>query len=254
LISAENAIRTLRRDLAITSVLKATLFGGLIVLGLMTSTLGSSWIVMGLGFGLLIGWVLLSHRSARGSYLASDSPSLIASGQYEQAEQQIETVIKTFWLFRSVKLMGVHQLAVLKHAQRKWRESALLSEALLRQRLKGMPAVARSTQLMLADSLLELGDLPGAFMTLSDLYAQQLTLVEAMNLLMVQLDYEAAIGAWPAMFDSIAKKVQMAELMPANAAARTQGMLALAAKRVGRSDWADWLVRRAELLIDINDS
>jgi hypothetical protein len=223
------------------------------VLGLLTSVLGSSWTIIVLGSGVIVGWVVLSHRSARGSYLAADSPSLIAAGQFEEAEQQIEPLIKTFWLFRSVKLMGVYHLAVLKHAQRKFRESAMLSEALLRQRMRGMPTILRSTQLMLADSLLELGDIPGAYAALSDLYAQQLTLVEAMNLLMVQLDYEASIGAWPAMFENIARKVQLAELMPSTAAARTQGMLALAAKHVGRPDWVDWLVRRAELLTNIDE-
>jgi hypothetical protein len=253
MISAENAIRTFRRDLAITSVLKGLLLGGLVVLGLMTSALASSWMVLVLGLGMTVGWIVLSHRSARGSYLAADSPLLIASGQYEEAEQQLEELIKTFWLFRSVKLMGLHHLAVLRHAQRKWRESAMLSQALLGQRLKGMQGIARSTQLMLADSLLELGDLPGVYAVLSDLYSQKLSLMEAMNLLMVQLDYETRIGAWPAMFQNIAQKTQLAELMPVNSAARTQAMLALAAKRVGRPDWTDWLCRRAELLIDINE-
>jgi hypothetical protein len=45
-------------------------------------------------------------------------------------------------------------------------------------------------------------------------------------------------------------KVQLAELMPSSAAARAQALLALAGKRVGRQDWADWLRRRAESLAD----
>jgi len=47
-------------------------------------------------------------------------------------------------------------------------------------------------------------------------------------------------------------KVQLAELMPSSPAARAQMLLALAAKKCGRNDLADWLCRRAELLCDVN--
>jgi hypothetical protein len=116
-----------------------------------------------------------------------------------------------------------------------------------------MPASARTTRLMLADSLLELGDLPGAYLALMSLYSQKVTLTEAMNLLVVQLDYETRVGAWASMFQNIQYKVQLAELMPAASAARAQAMLAIAAERVGRTDWADWLRKRVELLTDINE-
>jgi hypothetical protein len=253
LISAEYAIRMLRRDLTITTVLKAVFIGGVGMLAFTTTVMGPNWAVLALGFAAVVGWIMLVQRSARRSFLAANSPSLIAAGQFEKAEEQLEELIKTFWLIRSVKLMGIHHLAVLRHAQRQWRESALLSEALLRQKLTATPSIARSTRLMLADALLEMGDHPGAYYALSELYAQKLSLLEAMNLMLVQLDYEAAIGAWPAMFANIPQKVQMAELLPAASAARTQALLALAAKRTGRMDWANWLTRRAELLTDINE-
>jgi hypothetical protein len=35
--------------------------------------------------------------------------------------------------------------------------------------------------------------------------------------------------------------------------ARTQALLALAAKKIGRDDWASWLTRRAELLADVQE-
>jgi hypothetical protein len=41
--------------------------------------------------------------------------------------------------------------------------------------------------------------------------------------------------------------------MPAAMAARTQAMLALAAKKSGREDWASWLTRRTELLADVQE-
>jgi GNAT superfamily N-acetyltransferase len=253
MISAEKAIKTLRRDLTISSVLKGVLFAALVLVPTFGPTFG-----LGISAGTLLlilgaGWIILSYFSAKNSLMAADSPQLIASGHFDEAEQEIERVIRSFWLLRSVKLLGLHHLAVLRHAQRQWRESALLSRALLRQRLTALPGIARTTRLMLADSLLELGDLAGAHEALLSLYAHKLTLQEAMNLLVVQLDYESRIGAWPAMFQNIGSKIQLAELMPGPSAARTQAMLALAATNLNRPDWANWLIRRAELLTDINE-
>jgi hypothetical protein len=249
MISAENAIKTIHRDLTISRVLRGAVFLALVIVPSLNLGFSSGTLLVLLG----VGWMTISYFSARGSYMAADSPSLIASGQFDEAEQEIERVIRSFWLFRSVKLLSLHHLAVLRHAQRQWRESALLSRALLRQKLNGLPGIARTTRLMLADSLLELGDLGGAHEALSSIYSYKLTLQEAMNLLVVQLDYESRVGAWQAMFANMPSKIQLAELMPASSAARTQAFLALAARKVDRLDWSEWLRRRAELLTDINE-
>ena len=105
---------------------------------------------------------------------------------------------------------------------------------------------------MLADALLELGDVRGAADAIAGLYEQRLSLAELMKLLTVQLDYQSRLGLWNEMMTGITTKVQLAELMPAPSAARTQAMLALAAKHAGRADWCDWLRRRAELLTDVD--
>jgi hypothetical protein len=82
------------------------------------------------------------------------------------------------------------------------------------------------------------------------LYNQRLSLREALNLQMVQLDYMSRVNAWEPMLWQIGTKVQMAELLPTLQSARTQALMALAAKKTGRLDWFDWLRRRVELLID----
>ena len=249
MISAERAIKTYQRDLTISSVLRGGLFFGMFA----AAMLGVGTLPVMILLAISVAWAVVSMKAARRSYLMGDSPALIASGQFAEAEEQIEKDIRSFWQFKSVKLRGLHHLAVLRHAQRQWRESAILSQALLRQRLVGMPAVARTTRLMLADSLLELGDLPGAHHALLSMYAQKLTLTEAMNLLVVQLDYEGRIGAWSSMLQNIGHKIQMAELMPSTSSARSQAMLSLAASKLGNIDLAVWLRRRAELLADINE-
>jgi hypothetical protein len=252
MISAENAIRALRRDLTLSSLLKFSLLATASLCLLFGPMYGSGF-TLTLAV-LFIGgiWLVLSYRSAKGSSLAADSPILIATGQFDEAEQRIEQVLRSFSLFRAVKLLSLHHLAVLRHAQRRWRESALLSRALLHQRLGSLQSISRSSRLMLADSLLELGDLTGAHEALAGLYRERLSLGEAMNLLVVQLDYESRIGAWEAMMRNILSKVQLAELMPSASAAKAQALIALAALKLGRHDWAQWLARRAALLTDAN--
>ena len=252
MISAESAIRSLRRDLTLTSLLKALLLGSAMCALLAGPVYGSAWSSTGIVVGIAAVWLLLSYRSALRSNAAADSPLLIASGQFDEAEQRIESALRGFSIFRTAKLLSLHHLSVLRHAQHRWRESALLSKALLRQRLGSLQTLAHSSRLMLADALLELNDLRGAHDALSSLYHERLTLGESINLLAVQLDYEAAIGAWPAMIHNVMSKVQLAELMPSSPAARAQMLLALAAKKCGRNDLADWLCRRAELLCDVN--
>jgi hypothetical protein len=198
-------------------------------------------------------WIALSVTSARSSRLGMDSPGLIATGQFEEAERQIDQAMRAFSLFGPAKLRALHQLAVLRHAQRRWDEAAAICRALIGQRLSANSSLNKPSRLILAESLLEMNDLPGSYYALNDLYAQQLSLEEVLNVLSLQLDYEAKLGAWGRMFTGAATKVQLAELMPSAAAARVQALLALAAKRSGRSDWFDWLRSRAELLTDVSD-
>ncbi len=129
----------------------------------------------------------------------------------------------------------------------------VFSRSTLRQPSWLPPGVARTTQLMLADSLIEMNDMAGAHQALAGLFAQRLSLNEAMNLLVIQLEYEARIGAWPSMLANVGHKIQLAELLPAMPAARAQALLALAAMRSGRTDLADWLRMRVGLLVDVNE-
>jgi hypothetical protein len=272
MITAERAIRVLRRDLTIGTILKITTGMAIATAVLFAPAAGSGasllLIILGVGIGMTV--VSRGARTAAAA-AAIDSPSLIAAGQFDEAEEQIERVLVTFWSLRSAKLLGLHHLAVLRHAQRRFGESAMLSGALLRLARPGPmggwflgrsgsrqpawlpPGVARTTQLMLADSLIEMGDLPGAHLALGGLFAQQLSLAEAMNLLVIQLEYEARIGAWGSMLSNVGHKIQLAELLPSVPAARAQALLAMAAMRSGRPDLADWLRTRVALLVDVNE-
>lgn len=250
MITAETAISRFRRDLAVGSLLRGLLLTGAAACVLAGPMLGARF--DGAMALLVIGavWLALSYRSVKGSRLAADSPSLIASGQFDQAENQIDQALRSFSIFRTVKLLSLHHLAVLRHAQRRWQESAMLCRALLSQKLGNLQALAKPSRLLLADSLLQLGDLNGVYRVLSDLYYQRLSLVEALTLQTLQLDYLHRIGAWEPMIGNIGTKVQLAELMGSNSAARSQAMMALAAQKLGKAELSSWLRRRAELLVD----
>jgi hypothetical protein len=255
MLSAETAISRFRRDVTLGTLLRGLLLiAAVVAMGLsLVHAMKLHGTVMLFGVGAL--WVVLSYRSVQGTRLAAESPSLIASGDLEAAEEQVERALRSFSLFRSAKLLSLHHLALLRHAQGRWRDSAMLCRTLLSQRLGSMRSISKPSRLLLADALLEMGDVREAYLVISDLYRERLSLGESMSLLLVQLDYESRIGAWQAMLPrgGSYKRLELAELMPATNAAKAQALMALAARRLGREDWAAWLRLRAELLAEPKD-
>ena len=250
MIRAEAAISRFRRDVTFGRVVRglfAAALVGTFLLPLTPVRLEPLLVLPVLACVFLV----LAVGSVKGSRLITDSPSLIAAGRFDEAEQRIDQALRGFSLFRHVKVLGLHHLALLRHAQKNWHESALLCRALLGHGVGHLQGIGKPARLMLADSLLEMGDVRGAGDAIADLFRQRLSLAEVMKLLAVQLDYQSRVGAWNDMMRGITTKVQIAELMPAASAARTQALLALAAKHTGRADWSDWLRRRAELLADV---
>jgi hypothetical protein len=252
MISAETAITKTRRGLTLSAILRWALTiaaASALVAEPMFDRTGIS----GMSVLMLVGavWLVLSFRSVRGSRVAADSSSLIAAGDYDRAEENITEAMNAFSIFRTVKLMSLHHLALLRHAQNRWKESALLCQALLAQRPSAIRGLDRSSRLILAEALLELGDLRGVYDNLVRLYERRLSLREALNLLAIQMDYLAQIGAWDQIMHNLPAQVELAELLPAAASARTQAIFALAAKKLHRDDWHTWLRRRVELLTDV---
>jgi hypothetical protein len=247
MLPVDATISRVRRDLTLSILLKAALTCAAIVCFFMAGPDNARFLAL-LGIGSL--WFWLSLNSARSSRVAAQSPSLIAAGHFEEAERNIEQSILTFSLIRAVKLQTLHHLAMLRHAQRRWQESATLAQALLAQRLGALQPLSKSTRLLLADSLLEMNDLRGAYNAIASLHREQLSLAELLNLLAIQMDYSARASGWDSMLQNVMGKLQLAELMPAAISGRTQALLGLAAKKVGRDDLANWLRSRAELLAD----
>ena len=251
MIQAESAIARLRRDLALSAVLKYALVGSAMACVFLQSIADRN-VLIGTVALAVVGAVALTlaARSMKGSRLAAVSPVLIASGRFEQAEEHIAEALGSFSLFRNVKLRSLHHLAMLRHAQRRFGETAMLCQALLAERLGPLNTLSRSARLILADSLLEVGDVYGAYGAIAALYQERLSLGEAIQLTAIQLDYLARVGAWGEMTRGMRKKVELLELAPAKINARGQAMLALAAKQTGMREWEEYLRRRVELVAD----
>lgn len=252
MISAQVAISKVRRDMALSAVVRWLLIGTAL-LALFISVLFEDPQTFVMSVLMAVGaiWVILGFRSVRGTRIAAGSGSLIAAGQFDRAEQQIAEAVKSFSIFRMAKLMCLHDLAVLRHAQNRWQESAMICQALLNEQGDTSGGLDRSSRLILAESLLELGDLRGVHDMLARLYQQRLSLREALVLLGVQLDYLWRISAWEQMLVSAGKRIEMSELLPTQQSARMQALLALAADKTGKIELRDWLKRRVELLVDV---
>ena len=249
MISADLAISRFRRDLTLSLTLKI----GLVAAGLVGLALANGPERAYVITGFLAVWLMLSFKSAKPSRLVADSPALISLGRYDEAEASLDQALRSFSMFRTVKLLSLHHLAVLRHRQHHWADAAKLCQAVLGQRLGGLTNLSKPSQIMLADALLQLGDLQGAHAAISRLYNFRLSLAEALQLMVLQLDYETQIGAWASAFNGVQHKTGMCELLSAPEAAAAQAMMALAAKKLGQTAWSDYLRQRVELLADVNE-
>lgn len=205
---------------------------------------------------VLVVWVAATVHSRNSARLVGLVHDLLASGEFDAAEEQIDRSLRTFSLFRPAKVAALHQLAALRLAQGRSGEAASLCREVLSHRLPWQGGLRRSARLMLAQALLDEGDpasVATTAATLAALRGEQLSLAESMNLLHLDLDCRSRLGDWAGMFRDWMPKAQLAEVMPPGLSARVQALLALAALRLGRADASGWLVRRAELLVDSPD-
>jgi hypothetical protein len=204
--------------------------------------------------GMIVAWMAILMRSARTTQLAADVPNLIAAGELDLAEQRIHEAMGSFTVSRMTSLLSLHHLALLRRSQRRYAESATLCRAVLHYARGKDAGLTRSTLLMLADATLEQGDLAGCHAALSALYTQRLNLSESLQLLAIDVEYRVLVGD---DFGAVAggaglpARVAMVEIMPPPACARAHALLALSCQRLGWTEWATFLRRRAELVGDV---
>lgn len=247
-MQVEQAIRRVNRDMILGWTVHI-----LLGLGVLVALLGGA--AMGVSPVLLAGipctlWVLLAINGMRETRDALRWPSLIAAGRLDEAQKQIEQAIGRFGVLRSVKLLSLHQLAVVKAAQRQYRDALDLSRAILQYRLPKDQAMRRASLLLLAGSAVECEQYTEAFAAMTRLRSMPLALDEQLSLLVAETNYMGRLGAWNEMAVSLSEKAKLAELMPTETSAQVQAWLALAARKTGNVQWEQYLVRRCGLLVE----
>ena len=194
-------------------------------------------------------WMLTSYRSARAWQQLRRLTPLLDQNPVA-AESLLAQTIGKWPLHRPVRLMLYHRLAVLRHRQHGYAETAAICQCVLSYRLGSAGRVRPHLLLMLAESHLYCRDLWGAWSALSGLHHCKLSVAESLQRTALQTRYEVEAGYDATAMQQLHQKVAMAELMPAPQCAAVHAMLATAAQRSEQTHVADWLRQRAQLLAD----
>lgn len=192
-------------------------------------------------------WVVLSNTSAKVWRRARPLAAMIEQDP-AQAEGLLADLMARKPLQRQVRLGLLHRLAVLRHRQQRFAETDAICRTLLDERLGPALRIKPHLLLMLVEVDLLLNAPMGAYQGLVALSTMRLNLVESLQRLTLQTQYELAIGNAQAALHELPHKVAMSELMPANQCGAMHRMLARAADHAGRDELSQWLSSRATLI------
>ncbi len=223
-----------------------------------------------LGFALVGAWLAMSFAASRVTHQIPHMTALIDTDP-AAAERLLAANLRRIPLSRSIRLILYHRLAVLRHSQHRFPETAAICHAVLTHyppaltqrdplsvptfgsgpalNAPGLGSHVRSHLLiMLVDAHLRGSDLLGAYLGLTELHRLPLNLVDLIQRVVLQTRYELAAGHDHAVLRDVKQKVNLAEIMPPAQCGAMHAMLALAAKRTDHTTLAHWLQQRAQLL------
>jgi len=241
--------RRFDRQLQVDAWLRALLLMAVIVVLFATAFVGADNTLMSaVAILLVIGtWIAVSVINARVSQQLPAVTAMIDAGDPE-AEPRLAALLRRRALFRWVRLLLYHRVAMLRHRQHNPAEAAAVCAAVLGQPLGPARQVAASLNLIDADARLTLGDLQGTYAAIARLHQQKLSLQEALQRMALQTRYEVAAGLDEQTIDGLRRKLAMIDLLPASQCGEVHATLAVAAHRAGRAETARWLAARAVLL------
>jgi hypothetical protein len=275
--------RTFHRQLTLDSLGRKSVFVA-VLLGLL-----ASWIPNLAGqteslfiFVLVaVAWVGLNSISSRVAMRLNRVMSLLER-QPDRAESELAQVMGRWPLYRPVRLLLYHRLAILRHRQGRFAESAAISRQLLGQNLgttdslasrgglglagqslvgssspasqsqrevgSGQSGIRAHLLLMLTEADLHENNLWDAWIALSELSSLRLNLIESLQRLALQTQYEVATQQHQNAIWQVQHKIRMAELMPAPQCGAMHALLEISARQEGDFDLATWLDHRRQLL------
>ncbi len=250
---ASQLVRRLRTQFAVASLWRAVMVivitASLVAAMLPALTPSQSramWMVCVVTAGCWIIMVLLGFRQARSSNQAA---IYIATGRLDLAEKQLREAALGFNLYRRGKLLACHNLAVVAHGRKDFLTAATLSTAVVRLAHGTLRGVSRICRILLADSLLELGDPEAAHVAIHPVRWDdpQIPLEEQLLVLPIWLRCEAAMKRDDDLLADMRHKVKRAELLEAPKASLCHRILSDACARRGLKKAAEFLRRRADL-------
>lgn len=205
-------------------------------------------------------WLLLAMVAGMGGYFAMLSISAQATVALAKATVAIEVdpsraeavlreAIGRRPLVKSIRLLLYHRLALLRHRQGRFAEAAAICDGVLTLPLGKARPVRPSLLLLTAEARLNVHDLPRAWAALRELYRHDVSLVEALQRLLLRTRYEVTAGYDDHALRRLDSRLQLAELMPARQCAAMHALLALAARRHGHAA-SPALRSKAELLCE----
>jgi tetratricopeptide (TPR) repeat protein len=252
--SIDELLRAFRRNLRISMILRVVVGCFFVAISLWALTLPASTGRPVLGMllvGMLILWAALMVRSVRLAREIQTGNVLIAYGRLDDAEARLERMLGRFSLSERAQSMLFQQLAWLLFRRERFAEVVEICRELLRHRVGRIQGLGFHIRLMLADSLLLLGQVEEAYAAFRPVYDAPLTLAERMKLLPVQLRYELAAGHAGAAASGLAEKVRVAELLESPRAALVHALLAEACRRESMPAQQAFLAERARLYHDL---
>ena len=143
--------------------------------------------------------------NAAGAYMAAGRPDL--------ADRALVTAAESLLIQRKLRLLALHNLAVLAHGAGRYAEAAELGRFLVAR--GGGKGLVDRTRLLLADSELMLGRLGPAYLELRVLLGSSLGLSERLSLLPTACYYEACVGRWDYLTATARSRSELARLLPA---------------------------------------
>lgn len=233
----------LRRELALDRAIRVVTFVT-VLLAMLLLPANLSNIILIIGAAV---WIALSLISGR---VFQQLPQITSWIECDPgaAESAIALALPRRPLQRSVRLLLYHRLAILRHRQQRFAESAAISQALLFERLEPAVNIRTNLLLMLAEANLECGNLAGAYAALTGLAPLPLSHVEGLQRMALQTRYEVACGHDAYALQDLDGKIAMIEMLPGPPCGALHALLAIAAQRQNQKELAAWLWKRAELI------
>lgn len=247
-ITADRAIALARWWLRLGAAFNALMIAAVLATGVVGFRQGFGSLPVFIAMMVWFGVMVVSVRARR---LAIDAVPLIAAGEFGLAEDRLSQSLRSFSVLRSTRLLGLQQLALLRHSQSNWADVAKLCRELIVRQRPHERSLDVPSRLMLAESLVELGDVRAAQYEIDAVTSRRLGLRETLMMTALRLEAQVRGGQWAEATRHLQATLGLIELMPPPAAARSHALLALAAKRAGLPEWQAFLARRAMLLADI---